>query len=271
MSNKSANNETKEFEEKLLEVRKVTKVTTWWRRLAFRATILIWNRNWKIWVWVAKWPDVTVAIKKAVHDAYKKIAKVPVTKEWSIIYPITNKYKSSVIKFLPAASGTWIKAWSSVRTVLELAWYQNILLKIVWSNNKLNNALWTIDAMKSFVIKDSHAKYFIDPESSITENTEWDNSDKDNSDSSKTTDHISEKSSKSTDKKDYSSNSKSPKKTNKEAKPIDDTTNDDKNTSPKKIQETSQNKKTTDNTILTQDNKKNDTNNTTNNISQDDT
>lgn len=148
--------QVKEFDEKLLEIRRVTKVTTWGRRLSFRATMLIWNWEWKIGLGTWKWSDVTIAIKKAVHDAYKHIVEVNITKDGSILYPITLKKKSSIIKLIPAASWTWLKAWSSVRLVLELAWFKNILSKIVGSNNKLNNAIATIDALLSLKLKNSH-------------------------------------------------------------------------------------------------------------------
>jgi len=61
-----------------------------------------------------------------------------------------KKFKSAVVKLIPAAQGTWLKAWSSVRMVLELAGYNNILSKIMGTNNKLNNAIATVQALSSF-------------------------------------------------------------------------------------------------------------------------
>lgn len=146
----------KEFDELLLEVRKVTRVTTWWRRMSFRATVLVWNKKWKIWLGLSKWVDVTSAVKKATNEAYKKMFIVPITKDKTVPYSITNKYKSCIVKVLPATQGTWLKAWSSVRSVLELAWYENILSKIVGSNNKLNNAIACINALSMY----KHADHF---------------------------------------------------------------------------------------------------------------
>lgn len=153
--------EKKEFEEKLLEVRKVTRVTTWWRQMAFRATILVWNRNWKIWIWVAKWPDVAIAVAKATHDAYKNIKECYITSNWSVPYSLTKKFKAAYVKIIPALPGTWLKAWSAVRTVLELAWYKNILSKIVWTNNKLNNAILTADLLSTYKKFVKNNSYFI--------------------------------------------------------------------------------------------------------------
>lgn len=146
----------KEFEEILLEVRKVTRVTTWWRRMSFRATVLVWDKKWKIGLWLSKGVDVTSAVKKASNEAYKNMFHVPITKDKSVPYSILNKFKSCSVKIMPAAPGTGLKAWSSVRSVLELAGYENILSKIMWSNNKLNNAIASINALTKY----KHAEYF---------------------------------------------------------------------------------------------------------------
>ena len=146
----------KEFDELLLEVRKVTRVTTWGRRMSFRATVLVWNKKGKIWLVLSKWVDVTSAVKKATNEAYKKMFIVPITKDKTVPYSITNKYKSCIVKILPATQGTWLKAGSSVRSVLELAWYENVLSKIIWSNNKLNNAIASIRALSKY----KHADHF---------------------------------------------------------------------------------------------------------------
>ena len=146
----------KEFEELLLEVRRVTRVTTGGRRMSFRATILVGNRKGKIWLGSAKWNDVAGAVSKATNEAYKKLFQVPVTKGDTVPYAITYKYKTCKVRLLPASEGTWLKAGSSIRSVLELAGYSNILSKMIWSNNKLNNALATILALASY----KHSDYF---------------------------------------------------------------------------------------------------------------
>jgi len=161
----------KEFEELLLEVRKVTRVTTWWRRMSFRATVLVWDKKWKIWLGISKWVDVTSAIKKAANEAYKNIFIVPINKNKSVPYSIVNKYKACMVKILPAAKGTWLKAWSSVRSTLELAWYENILSKIMGSNNKLNNAIATIKALTKY----KHAEHFSDLKKEKNDDKKLDN------------------------------------------------------------------------------------------------
>ena len=144
------NKPKKEFDEVLLEVRRVTRVTTWWRQLSFRAIIIIGNKKGKLWLWVAKWSDVSIAVQKATREAYKNVITAPITDADSVPYEITHKYKAAVVKLIPASSGTWLKAWSSVRRVLELAGYNNILSKIMWTNNKLNNAIATLQALGAY-------------------------------------------------------------------------------------------------------------------------
>lgn len=144
------NKTQKEFDEILLEVRRVTRVTTWWRRMSFRATVLVWNKKWKIWIGLSKGNDVTSAVKKASNEAYKNMFIVPITKSDTVPYPISLNYKACFVKLLPASAGTGLKAWSSVRSVLELAGYGNVLSKIIWSNNKLNNAIATIMALSKY-------------------------------------------------------------------------------------------------------------------------
>lgn len=143
-------NTQKQFEESLLEVRRVTRVTTGWRKLSFRAVILVWDRKGQIWIGIGKSVDVTWAVQKATHDAYKNIVKVPLVGAETVPYAISYKFKSAMIKLLPATWGTGMKAGSAVRSVLELAWYQNILSKIVWTNNRLNNAIATIRALSMY-------------------------------------------------------------------------------------------------------------------------
>lgn len=146
----------KEFDEVLLEVRRVTRVTTGGRKMSFRATILVGNKKGKIGIGVSKGPDVSAAVSKASREAYKTMFIVPITGNQTVAYPTTTKYKACVVKLLPATAGTGLKAGSSVRTVLELAGFENVLSKIMWSNNKLNNAMATIIALSSY----KHTEHF---------------------------------------------------------------------------------------------------------------
>ncbi len=142
----------KEFEEILLEVRRVTRVNTGGRQLSFRAIILVGNKAGKIGLGVSKGADVQIAVRKATNEAYKNMKVIPITEGGSIPYEVSFKYKAAIIKLLPAAPGTGLKAGSSLRSVMELAGYKNILSKIMGTNNKLNVALATIMALNTFKV-----------------------------------------------------------------------------------------------------------------------
>lgn len=146
----------RDFEELLLEVRKVTRVTTWGRQMSFRAIIVVGNKKGKIGLGLAKGPDVSTAVQKASREAYKNLFVVPITNANTVPYLLEMKYKSSRVRLLPASSGTGLKAGASVRAVLSLAGYENILSKRLGSTNKLNNALATIKALSSY----KHAEHF---------------------------------------------------------------------------------------------------------------
>lgn len=167
--------EAKEFQEVMLEVRRVTRVTTGGRKLSFRAAVLVGNKKWKIGYGVSKGPDVVTAVQKATHQAYKTMITVPINTNGSIPYTVNQKYKAAMIRLLPAAQGTGLKAGSALRLVLELAWYSNILSKIIGTNNKLNNvlaalaALWTFKQeriKKSDIVKDDLIEHHADSLSS---------------------------------------------------------------------------------------------------------
>lgn len=142
----------KEFEEILLEVRRVTRVNTGGRQLSFRAIILVGNKKGKIGLGISKGADVSIAVRKATHEAYKNIKVSPITASGSVPYQVSYKYKSAMIRLIPAAPGTGLKAGSALRSVMELAGYTNVLSKIMGTNNKLNNALATIMALSSYKV-----------------------------------------------------------------------------------------------------------------------
>lgn len=120
--------------------------------MSFRAIILVGNKKGKIGLGISKGADVSIAVRKATHEAYKNIKVVPITKSGSVPYMVSHKYKSAIIRIIPAAPGTGLKAGSALRSVAELAGYTNILSKIMGTNNKLNNALATIQALSSYKV-----------------------------------------------------------------------------------------------------------------------
>lgn len=141
--------QVKEFKEELLSVDRVTRVTSWWRQLRFRAVMVIWDGKWKVALWTWKSWEVVTAISKAISDAKKRLVKVKM-ENWTVPYDLKVKYKSAQLMLHPASDWTWIIAWWAVRKVLMAAWYTDVLAKRYWSTNLINNARATIKALSSF-------------------------------------------------------------------------------------------------------------------------
>lgn len=139
----------KEFKEELLAIDRVTRVTSWGRQLRFRAVMVLGDGKGKVGLWTWKSWEVVDAIAKAVSDAKKNMVKVKM-EDWSVPYNIKTKYKSARIMLHPASVWTWIIAGWSMRKVLSVAWYKDVLGKRYGSTNLINNARATIQALTSF-------------------------------------------------------------------------------------------------------------------------
>lgn len=140
---------SKEFKEELLSIDRVTRVTSGWRQLRFRAVMVIGNWKWKVWLWTWKSWEVVDAIAKATANAKKNLVEVPLI-DGTVPYDLNVKYKSAKMMIHPASEWTWLIAWWSARKVLSVAWYKDILAKRYWSTNIINNARATLKALTSF-------------------------------------------------------------------------------------------------------------------------
>jgi len=140
-------NEKKEFDSRLLDLARVTRVTAGGKRLSFRAVIVSGNKKGKIGVGVAKGRDVAIAIEKATRAAQKNMIEVPVLQE-TIPHQVDAKYSSAYLILRPQAKGRGLVAGGAVRTICELAGIKNISSKLISkSRNKLNIARATIKAL----------------------------------------------------------------------------------------------------------------------------
>ncbi len=136
-----------EFEQKIISIRRVTRVVTGGRRFAFSVAVVIGDMKGRVGAGLGKAGDTPVAIDKAVRDARKNMIKVNMTKSGSIPHEVKAKYSSSVV-LLMRAPGKGILAGSSVRTVLEMAGIKEVSGKLFSrSKNKLNNAKAAIKAL----------------------------------------------------------------------------------------------------------------------------
>ncbi len=137
----------KEFDQKVVEVKRVTRVVAGGKRMRFRALVVIGDRRGKVGIGLRKGVDVAEAVNKAVNAAKKVMVTVPLDKS-TIPYRVDLKYGSSRIVLLPAAPGTGIIAGGALRSVLELAGVKNILSKMIGSSNKVNNVKAVFEAFK---------------------------------------------------------------------------------------------------------------------------
>lgn len=136
-----------EFDERILDIARVTRVMAGGKRMRFRVCVAIGDHKGKIGTGVGKGADVTAAVKKAVNQARKAIIDVPLVND-TIPHEVHNKFCAARILFKPAAKGKGVIAGGVVRVILELAGVKNITSKILGSKNKLSNALCTIEALK---------------------------------------------------------------------------------------------------------------------------
>jgi small subunit ribosomal protein S5 len=142
-----------EFDQKIVSIRRVTRVVTGGRRFSFSVGIVIGDRRGRVGVGLGKAGDTPIAIDKAVRDAKKNMIKVNMTKSGSIPHEVSAKYSSSRVTIM-RAPGKGILAGSSVRTVLEFAGVKEVSAKIFSrSKNKINNAKAAIKALQQLILK----------------------------------------------------------------------------------------------------------------------
>jgi len=141
-----------EFDQKIVSIRRVTRVVTGGRRFSFSVGIVIGDRKGRVGVGLGKAGDTPVAIDKAVRDAKKNMIKVRMTKHGSIPHEVDAKYGSSRVLIM-RAPGKGILAGSSVRTVLEFAGVKEVSAKLFSrSKNKINNARAAMKALDQLAV-----------------------------------------------------------------------------------------------------------------------
>lgn len=138
-----------EFEQKIIDLARVTRVMAGGKRMRFRACVAIGDKSGRVGFGIAKGADVTLAVNKAVNKAKKKMVEVPLTRE-TIPHVIRVKYGAAELLLKPAPRGTGIKAGGPVRVIMELAGVPNVVAKILGTNNKLNNVRALFAAFESF-------------------------------------------------------------------------------------------------------------------------
>lgn len=139
---------TPEFAQKIIGIRRVTRVMAGGRRFSFSVSMVIGDKKGRVGIGVGKAGDTALAIEKAIRDAKKKMITIKRTKTNSIPHNVEAKYGSTVIEIRPA-QGRGLVAGASVRTVLELGGVTDVTAKILSrSKNKTNIARAAIVALK---------------------------------------------------------------------------------------------------------------------------
>ena len=149
--------EPREFEQRIVDLARVTRVMAGGKRLRFRACVAIGDKKGKVGVAIGKGADVAIAVNKAVNIAKKNMVEIPFRKG-TIPHEVRVKLCGSRILLKPAPLGTGIKAGGVLRIVLELGGVPNVVAKILGSSNKINNAQALMKALQSFVVSGEKKK-----------------------------------------------------------------------------------------------------------------
>lgn len=142
-------NHKNEFDQKIIDIRRVARVVAGGRRFSFRVCVVAGNRKGEVGVGLGKSGDTASAIEKAFKNAKKNIIKIKITDDFSIAREVEAKYSASRVLIKPAPKGKKLVAGSSLRAVLDLAGVKNAVAKILSrSKNQVNNARAAIRALQ---------------------------------------------------------------------------------------------------------------------------
>ena len=137
------------YEEEVISIGRVTKVTKGGRHFRFSAVVVVGDRKGRVGLGTGKANEVPDAIKKASQAAAKNVVKVAIVDDRTISHEAIGVEGASKVMLRPAAKGTGVKAGGPVRSVLEMAGVKDILSKSLGSSTKINMAYATLNALKS--------------------------------------------------------------------------------------------------------------------------
>ena len=149
MERKSYKPREKEYNESVISVNRVTKVTQGGRRLRFAATVAVGDGKGKVGLGTGKANEVQDAIKKAIGNATNNMIKIDLVEDRTVSHDAIGSSGAAKVLIKPAKAGTGIIAGGSVRMILELAGVKDIISKSLGSNTKINTARATMDDLKN--------------------------------------------------------------------------------------------------------------------------
>lgn len=136
------------YKEKVLDLRRVTRVVAGGKRMRFRATLVLGDEKGTVGVGIAKGSDVQLAVEKSRREARKRLLVIPL-KGRTIPHEVAAKFSAAKVIIKPAVPGHGLKAGGAVRVVLSLAGVKDAVAKCLGRTpNKLTNALATMEALK---------------------------------------------------------------------------------------------------------------------------
>jgi small subunit ribosomal protein S5 len=137
----------KEFEETVIQIKRVSKKTKGGNTIRFTALVVVGDKKGKLGVALAKAPDVPSAIRKAISRAKRKLIKVPL-RDTTIPYSVEEKFSAARVLLKPAPAGSGIIAGGPMRVVLEAAGVKDVSGKILGTRNRASNVYATVAALK---------------------------------------------------------------------------------------------------------------------------
>lgn len=141
------NDRVKEFEETVVEIKRVSKKTKGGNTIRFTALVVVGDKKGKVGVGLAKAPDVRNAIKKSIDRAKKDMIEIILFGN-TIPYEVNEKYSAAKVLLKPAPPGSGIIAGGPMRVVLESAGVKDVVGKILGTENKTSNVYATLSALK---------------------------------------------------------------------------------------------------------------------------
>lgn len=149
MQRKSQEPREKLYEELVIDVKSVVKVTKGGRRRRYSATVVVGDRKGKVGLGIGKANEVPDAIKKAIQDANKKMITIPLIDGRTVAHEMVGTSGAARVIIKPAPAGTGIIAGGSVRAILELAGIRDVVSKSLGARTKINTATAALNALKS--------------------------------------------------------------------------------------------------------------------------
>lgn len=139
--------EPKEFDERVLHIRRVSKKTTGGNYVTFSALVAVGDGKGKVGIGMGRGREVPPAIHKGISQAKRKMVRLPIFND-TLPHEIKMKYKSARLLLKPAPPGTGLKLGGVVRTILDIAGINNASGKIIGTRNQITNAYAVIEAIK---------------------------------------------------------------------------------------------------------------------------